>query len=498
MNFPQIFSDSSAHKAPVRDISLYTASQDTFVSCGYDCHINVYDTRKRSSIVSQHVMPNPLSTISVSACGTYCVVGDLKGEVASLDFRNMGKILHTTRAHDSPVVRVAFISSNVAELNLSSDVTSMETSSPQPNKDGPLSFFQFIDQCGSDHLNFDDDGLCQPADNANDDSWNDLLRSRHQSNDFSMLDSPSSGNISELRLKRSTQGRWSGSPMSGQSSTIPTTPKMMGKSSSGRAESTPLTPKETSNDNKQILDAPSERKVDGSIPIRRRSSFSDEFRSRINPTMMSTPLLRTQSPIKLNRIMHDVIEEESISGLLTTKTDGSQMECKENQQNNYQEPVRVAAPQTDVREPQTQTDWAIGTKPRQISSLKLKDGIVSMTESDYIALIDGMRNDYDKIVEISQKQSRMEFKDFFKKAITDLTEKFQAHNEHIRGVERSHNFAEYFKLRMSLRSIEQGYDKLLNYTPAQLEKELPRLRQLWEQKKAQRDRNELIRQASKY
>lgn len=59
--------------------------------------------------VQQYTQPHPMSTICVSPCGTFCVAGNLKGDVISYDFRNMKQALYTKRVYDSAVVRVAFI-----------------------------------------------------------------------------------------------------------------------------------------------------------------------------------------------------------------------------------------------------------------------------------------------------------------------------------------------------------------------------------------------------
>lgn len=111
----KLFSNNSAHEAPVRDISMFD-SQDVFVSCGYDAKINVYDLR-RSALIQQHKQAHPMSSICVSSCGTFCMAGNLKGECIAYDFRNMSKALALERIHDSPVVRVAFVPSLTSGLN---------------------------------------------------------------------------------------------------------------------------------------------------------------------------------------------------------------------------------------------------------------------------------------------------------------------------------------------------------------------------------------------
>lgn len=111
----KLFCDETAHRAPVRDISMFD-SADVFVSCGYDSNINVYDLRT-NSVVQQHRQDYPLSTVCVSSCGKLCVAGNLKGDVIAFDFRSMNEPLNIKRIYDSAVVRVAFIPSTTSNTN---------------------------------------------------------------------------------------------------------------------------------------------------------------------------------------------------------------------------------------------------------------------------------------------------------------------------------------------------------------------------------------------
>lgn len=127
----KLYANNAAHEAPVPDISMFD-SQDVFVSCGYDAKINVYDLR-RGALVQQHKQSHPLSSVCVSPCGTFCVAGNLKGDVISFDFRNMSEALAVKRIHDSKVIRVAFVpgltsGSNTMHdsvISVSSDATSL-------------------------------------------------------------------------------------------------------------------------------------------------------------------------------------------------------------------------------------------------------------------------------------------------------------------------------------------------------------------------------------
>ncbi|XP_055309268.1 uncharacterized protein LOC129573096 [Sitodiplosis mosellana] len=207
----KLFFDKTAHAAPIRDISMFASSQDLLVSCGYDCNINVFDLRKRT-VVQQHKQPHPMSTVCVSSCGTFCVAGNLKGDVISYDFRSMKEPLDTKRLHDSAVVRVAFVSSVTTTSNITLDQTmsatsleatgSMAFSTPQAS--GGESFAKFVDLCHYNNLAATDSATPKRRD-----SWADLMpvRKIHDFSMDSMAETPSRmsmgvENRSELRLKR--------------------------------------------------------------------------------------------------------------------------------------------------------------------------------------------------------------------------------------------------------------------------------------------------------
>lgn len=462
----QIFADKSAHKAPARDISMCSAAPDTFVSCGFDCQINVYDTRKRS-IVQRHTQPSPLSTVCMSACGTHCIVGNLKGELTSFDFRNMSAPLATKRVHDGAVVRVAFIPSTFGRLTPSHDdnvIADIEPNAP-PSGEEALSFLKFVDQCRNKQLS-DLDGLCTADDNAHNDSWGDLLRTRQQADNFSMLDSPSmrAGNVTGRGFRRPTLDGLdglNGSPIMAPSpnSDLIATPKSMGKNESGRAESTPISFEEA----RTIEQHVPERKVSATRALRRRSSFTEEF----NPSNMSTPLLRIEAPIRLKHKLHDVIEEESSA--MSSKMGESRVECKENQQNNDQMPVAPVGARQPL--PQSERVASLGT-------VQLSNGNVCMTEDEFVALIAHIGADVSEALSDVVAASNRQVTCKLDAAIEQIGELHQQFSYN-KALERGRNFALYFKARMRLDSIERMYEQLLEYTPDQVEAELPRLRLQW-------------------
>lgn len=214
----KLFVDKSAHEAPVRDISMFEFSQDIFVSCGYDCNIKVFDLRKRGAI-EKHKQSHPMSTVCVSPCGTFCVAGNLKGDVISYDFRSMKDPLDTKRIHDSAVVRVAFVPSITSTENLNIDYSisstcyeaSMykSTSSGSRHSNNVDSFAKFVDVCH--HINGAVAEMATPKRGR--DSWADLMpvRKMHDFSIDSVAETPNrmsgigSDFRSELRLKRQSR-----------------------------------------------------------------------------------------------------------------------------------------------------------------------------------------------------------------------------------------------------------------------------------------------------
>lgn len=469
---------------------MVASSQDVFVSCGFDCQINVYDTRKRS-IVHRYTQPSPLSTICVSACGTYCVTGNLKGEISSFDFRNMSNALETKRSHDSSVVRVAFIPSNATEFSTANDdinITHMELD-PAHSAQDASKFLNFVDRCKLNQMNIDEDGLCTPNGNDKENSWDDLLRSRQQTSEFSMLDSPGMtpmANMSEHRLSRASLLRLSGSPINGlPQNAIVTTPKSA-KSKSGLLISTPLSFKEPS-DVEHMPEKPAKSKATPVSTLHRRSSFSEEFNKCIQSTNMSTPLLRTETPKNWNHIIHDVIEEESLSSQATLPVSTlyeSQLAGKENQHDNYQNPPTIN-PMVNAHQSiqhKQANDILTDSNTEIPNSLKVQDGIISMTTEDFAAIINSMKCDMVKSVKCSKKYQKYLAREIVGIARAQYAQECQAKIKKMiesRDTSTGRNFGTFFKLRMDLDNIEKSYEKLLSCTPAELADKLPILRQEW-------------------
>ncbi|XP_075152862.1 WD repeat-containing protein Grip71 [Haematobia irritans] len=104
----KVFHAADAHGAQCRDLCMSPANPDTLISVGYDCTINIFDTRRKVKPV-QISYCHPLSTVAASECGNYMCVGNLKGELTTYDMRNTKMFLSSKKVHDVGVTRVAFV-----------------------------------------------------------------------------------------------------------------------------------------------------------------------------------------------------------------------------------------------------------------------------------------------------------------------------------------------------------------------------------------------------
>lgn len=114
----RIFRTTDSHGAPCRDLCTSPSNPDILLSVGYDCILNIFDIRRKLS--PQQIRSNhPLSSVCISECGKYCVTGNLKGELISYDLRNLKECLECSLVHDSAVVRVGFVPSEEATVDVS-------------------------------------------------------------------------------------------------------------------------------------------------------------------------------------------------------------------------------------------------------------------------------------------------------------------------------------------------------------------------------------------
>ncbi|EDW55658.1 uncharacterized protein LOC6614584 [Drosophila sechellia] len=140
----KIFHASEAHSAPCRDISMCASQPAVLVSVGYDCKINIFDIRRNRAQASTDRLTysHPLSTVSLSECGTYLCAGNLKGELIAYDMRSTKAPLTVRSVHDAAVTRVAFVpvpsvdSQQNGSLNSSENATGLTAEAPRVER-GP-------------------------------------------------------------------------------------------------------------------------------------------------------------------------------------------------------------------------------------------------------------------------------------------------------------------------------------------------------------------------
>lgn len=102
------YQDKTAHEAPCRDVAMPEDIPDRLLTCGCDSFIKIFDMRKKLAglQIQSHC---GLSTISVSKCGGFFAVGNLKGELLTYDMRDLKKPLAKMKVDSELVTRVAFV-----------------------------------------------------------------------------------------------------------------------------------------------------------------------------------------------------------------------------------------------------------------------------------------------------------------------------------------------------------------------------------------------------
>lgn len=130
------FQQKDAHDAPCRDVAMPEGSPDRLFTCGCDSIIKIFDTRKKG-VGSQIKSSCGLSTMSVSKCGGFIAVGNLKGEVLSYDMRNLRQELAKIRIGNDLVTRIAFMpacgdgADNMTAISKRESVASMAEEVPE-------------------------------------------------------------------------------------------------------------------------------------------------------------------------------------------------------------------------------------------------------------------------------------------------------------------------------------------------------------------------------
>lgn len=203
----KIFHLEKAHTSPCRDVAVSSVNDACLFSVGFDCYINIYDTRKKT-IAQQLKTEHPLSAIALSPTSPECVVGNLKGELLMFDVRRMSEAFTKVQAHESLVTRLAFVPPEATEIDFQATSPSCESKNVSASA---------VDSVGSLNESVDVFSLMpilekNRASNesvpARRDSFMDFLNAHMSSVENSRL-SMDSG---DLREKRRSKSRLSASP----------------------------------------------------------------------------------------------------------------------------------------------------------------------------------------------------------------------------------------------------------------------------------------------
>lgn len=129
-----------AHQAPCRDLAMSPVNDNCLVTVGYDHLINLFDTRTKIASI-QLSTPHPLSAVAVSPCGSYCCVGNLKGQLLAYDFRHLKEpLIQTKNNHSSFVKRVEFLPTT-EEVSLTEKFPGDAANRPLGRRDSMQHFF---------------------------------------------------------------------------------------------------------------------------------------------------------------------------------------------------------------------------------------------------------------------------------------------------------------------------------------------------------------------
>lgn len=104
------FQQKAAHEAPCRDVAMPAEIPDRLLTCGCDSIIKIFDTRNKATGLKIQSYCG-FSTISVTDCGGFFAVGNLKGDVLTYDMRNLGQPLAKMKVDNDLVTRVSFLPS---------------------------------------------------------------------------------------------------------------------------------------------------------------------------------------------------------------------------------------------------------------------------------------------------------------------------------------------------------------------------------------------------
>lgn len=128
------------HQAPCRDLAMSPVNENCLVSVGYDHLINLFDTRSKIASI-QLSTSHPLSAVAISPCGSYCCVGNLKGQLLAYDFRQLkDPLIQTRNNHSGFVKRVEFLPTT-EEVSLTEKFAGEAATRPLGRRDSMQSFF---------------------------------------------------------------------------------------------------------------------------------------------------------------------------------------------------------------------------------------------------------------------------------------------------------------------------------------------------------------------
>ncbi|XP_055689559.1 protein NEDD1 [Lutzomyia longipalpis] len=105
------------HSSPCRDVAVSTINESCLFSVGFDCFINIYDTRSKA-VAQQLKTDYPLSAVALSPTSLECVVGNLKGEIILFDVRKLPESLAKVQSHENLVSRLTFVPPEKTEVDM--------------------------------------------------------------------------------------------------------------------------------------------------------------------------------------------------------------------------------------------------------------------------------------------------------------------------------------------------------------------------------------------
>jgi protein NEDD1 len=129
------FQAKGAHDAPCREVVIPDDHPDRLFTCGCDSFIKIFDMRKQGDglQIQSHC---GFSTISVSKCGGFFAVGNLKGDLLTYDLRDLKKPLAMTKGDGELITRVAFMSRLESDgFEMSSRMSAVSDELPEPPQD---------------------------------------------------------------------------------------------------------------------------------------------------------------------------------------------------------------------------------------------------------------------------------------------------------------------------------------------------------------------------